>query len=372
MKDFGLWERLVARRRPVEMELEITARCNNDCRHCYINVPAGDAAARAAELSFPEIMALAEEAAGLGSVWCVITGGEPLLREDFADIYLGLKRLGLLVTVFTNACLVTPAHVELFLQYPPRDVEVTVYGASQDTYEHVTRRPGSWAAFRRGLQALLDGGVPVRLKAMVMRSNVHELAQMSSFCREHTKDYYRFDPLLHFRLDGAEARNADIRSERLTPREIVEVEQSDRERFGSLEEACASRAIAWQGADHDDCDHLLHCGAGMGTFTLGHDGTFKLCASLVHGDTVVSVRPGVQGALSLTQAWEEWAPRVLTLKGSDPLFLERCRGCALLNLCLWCPGHALLETGRMDDWVEYFCAVAHERAAAAGWREGSE
>ena len=54
----------------------------------------------------------------MGALWCLLTGGEPLLREDFAEIYLGLKRLGLLVSVFTNACLVTPEHVELFQKVP--------------------------------------------------------------------------------------------------------------------------------------------------------------------------------------------------------------------------------------------------------------
>ena len=38
--------------------------------------------------------------------------------------------------------------------------------------------------------------------------------------------------------------------------------------------------------------------------------------------------------------------------------------CGLINLCLWRPAHAALETGNMDEWIEYFCAVAHERARA--------
>jgi sulfatase maturation enzyme AslB (radical SAM superfamily) len=84
---------------------------------------------------------------------------------------------------------------------------------------------------------------------------------------------------------------------------------------------------------------------------------------------VVSVRPGAPGAVSLREAWEEHVPRVRELRGSDPEFLEKCRRCDIVNLCLWCPAHAALETGsgergRMDAWVEYFCAVAHARAAA--------
>src|SRR5208337_2328732 len=103
LPQFHLWEKMADRRRPLAFDLEVTARCNHDCRHCYINLPAGDAEARAAELSLEEISSIAGEAVSMGAVLCLITGGEPLLREDFREIYLALKRLGLLVSVFTNA-----------------------------------------------------------------------------------------------------------------------------------------------------------------------------------------------------------------------------------------------------------------------------
>ena len=126
---------------PMGFELEVTARCNNDCRHCFINLPAADAPARSRELTFTELVRIAGEAADLGCLWCLVSGGEPLLRDDFSELYLALRRTGLLLSVFTNACLVREGHVRLFRDHPPRDVEVTVYGAAEDTYERVTQRP---------------------------------------------------------------------------------------------------------------------------------------------------------------------------------------------------------------------------------------
>jgi MoaA/NifB/PqqE/SkfB family radical SAM enzyme len=375
IQQFALWDKLKARGAPLSFDLELTARCNNHCRHCYIDLPAGDAAAKAAEMTPAEILALAGEAVSMGAVWCLLSGGEPLLREDFAEVYLGLKRLGLLLSVFTNACLVTPAHVELLRCYPPRDIEVSVYGATRETYERVSRRPGSYDAFVRGLDLLLTSGVPVRLKAMALRSTAHELEQISAFCRARTKDYYRFDPLLHLRFDGDEARNAEIVAERLSPEEVVAVERADAQRFGALQKGCNDGTLISEDGEphrHPDgsvCDHLFHCGAGNGSFSVGFDGTFRLCNSLWHPATVVNVRPGAPGAVSLREAWTEVIPRVRGLRGSDPEFLAKCRTCGIVNLCLWCPAHAALETGsgeqgRMDAWVEYFCEVAHARAAA--------
>ncbi len=339
--------------------MEITARCNNDCRHCYINLTAGDRPAKAAELSVAEILDIARRAADMGAVWCLLTGGEPLLREDFPQIYLGLKRLGLLVSVFTNACLVTAAHVELFKKYPARDIEVSVYGATRATYDSVTRRSGSFAVFTRGLELLLGSGIKVRLKAMALRSNAHELEEISRFCREHTKDYYRFDPLLHLRFDGDPVRNEEIKTERLSPAEIVAVEAADEERLGALQRGCTSGDLVDPALEHCGCDHLFHCSAGKVSFTVGYEGTFRLCGSLWASGTTYDLRRG-----TLREAWEEFAPRVRDLRGTDPEFLQKCRRCALVNLCLWCPAHAALETGAMDVWVGYFCEVAHARAAA--------
>jgi len=163
-----------------------------------------------------EILSIARQAVEMGAMWCLITGGEPLLREDFSEIYIGLKRLGLLVSVFTNATLINDEHIALFKKYPPRDIEITVYGVTKETYEAVTRRPGSFERFIHGLDALTINGVRIRLKAMAIKANLHEQQAIAYFCRERTKDYYRFDPQLHLRFDGNPGRNEEIRAQRLT------------------------------------------------------------------------------------------------------------------------------------------------------------
>ena len=134
IQEFPLWAKMKEHRGLFSFDLEITARCNNDCRHCYINLPAGDMEARLKELTLEEIGSIADQAVALGALWVLISGGEPLLRDDFEEIYMLLKRKGLLVSVFTNATLIRERHIALFQKYPPRDIEVTVYGATERTY----------------------------------------------------------------------------------------------------------------------------------------------------------------------------------------------------------------------------------------------
>lgn len=352
-----LWGKHKGKRVPLSFDIEITARCNCNCRHCYINLPAGDRAARTHELTITELSDIAQQAVELGAMWCLITGGEPLLRPDFAEIYLMLKRKGLLVSVFTNATLVREEHLALFQKYPPRDIEVTVYGVTRATYETVTRQPGTFDKFRRGLDLLVNGEVSVRLKAMAIQANLDEQAAIATLCRTYTKDYFRFDPQLHLRFDGDPARNAEIRAERLTPEQIIGLEGADEERMNSLTKQCAT--LINNEFRHCGCDHLFHCSAGNSSFNVSYDGRFRLCSPLWAPETVYDLRQG-----TLAEAWYDFVPRVREMRSTKREFIETCRVCPLFNLCLWCPAHTHLESGELDGPTPYFCAVAHARAEA--------
>ena len=355
IQHFPLWDKFKNKRKPLSFELEITARCNLNCRHCYINLPAGDRKARARELTSEEILGIARQAADLGAVWCLVTGGEPLLRPDFADIYLGLKRLGLLVSVFTNATLISDEHVDLFKKYPPRDIEFTVYGVTGETFEAVTRRPGSFAKFMNGMEMLEAGGVSVRLKAMAIKSNLHEQEAIAEFCSAGTKDYFRFDPQIHLRFDGDVERNREIRSERLTPEQVVALEEADEARIEALRKDCDT--LINEEFTHYGCDHLFHCGAGNSSFNVSCNGLFRLCSSLWAEGTTYDLKKG-----TLAEAWNDFVPRVRDMRSQRKEYLETCRKCAIVNLCLWCPAHAHLETGELDGTTPFFCEVAHRRA----------
>lgn len=356
IQKFSLWEKIKKKRVPLYFDLEITARCNLNCRHCYINLPPGDEEARAREMSVDEIIDLARQAVELGSMWCLITGGEPLLRPDFPEIYMGLKRLGLLVSVFTNLTMINDQYIELFIKYPPRDIETTVYGVTPDIYEKITRRPGSFSRFMSGLDQLIENNVLIRLKAMALQSNLCEQDKIAAFSRTLTKDYFRFDPQLHLRFDGDPLRNDEIKSERLTPEQVVALEETDNKRIEALRRNCGN--LLNEEVTYFNDDHLFYCGAGNSSFNVSFDGRFRLCSSLWAEGTTYDLRAG-----TLRDAWYSFVPVVRDMRSKRKEFLETCCNCALVNLCLWCPAHAHLETGELDGVTPYFCEVAHRRAA---------
>ena len=64
---------------PISAQLDITYRCNERCEHCYLDHD------DKGELSLAEIKELLNQLAEAGVLFLTISGGEPLLRQDFFD-----------------------------------------------------------------------------------------------------------------------------------------------------------------------------------------------------------------------------------------------------------------------------------------------
>ena len=349
-----LWDQARGKRTLLSISLELTARCNNNCAHCYINLPANDPKARAAEISLEKIKEIIDESVSLGTLWVLLSGGEPLLREDFTEIYLYLKQKGMLVSVFTNATLISDEHIALFKKYPPREIEISVYGATPETHRQVTRK-NTFAAFLNGINKLKAAGIPFVLKTTLMRANSHELKEIAAFCKTHSDLGFRFDPFLHLRLDRDPVRNQEIMAQRLTIHEILELEADDPARISALKKQCADLRTPKAG-QQDDPGKLFRCVAGINSCCIAHDGTLKLCSSLTRKDCVYDLNAG-----SLTQGWQQFLPRVRGLRSTRRSYRETCGTCNLHDLCMWCPAVCDLETGDLDRPVPFFCDMALAR-----------
>jgi pyruvate-formate lyase-activating enzyme len=388
------------------IDIELTERCDNDCVHCCIALPEGDAEAELREMSTAEVRAVLTAAAALGALSVRFTGGEPLLRGDFPELYLCARRLGLKVMLFTNARGVTPELADLLARVPPLElVEVSVYGMSERTYEAATRRRGSYSEFRRGVELLLDRGVPFVVKGALLPGLAGEVAEFEAWAATlpaMTKPpaYSMFFDLRGRRECGGsaagatpatgvpapcdlEARNETIRRVRLAPAAGVAFLARDRERYmQGMREFC-TRFMRPPG------DVLFSCGAGHGACVDAY-GDVQPCLPMRAPETTVSLRveaggggeggtPGGPAAAPaafdparLRYALTEAFPRLRETKATDPEYLRRCAVCFLKGLCEQCPAKSWAESGTLDTPVEYLCEVAHEQARDLGLLEPGE
>lgn len=363
MDEARLWER----KRPalVTLDIELTERCNCNCIHCYINLPADDGNAIQRELSTEELQGILREAASLGCLRIRFTGGEPLLREDFSELYMSARRLGLRVALFTNATLVTPKLAELLASIPPlQPIEITVYGMERDSYESVTRTSGSFEAAWQGINLLLEGKVRFIVKGAVLPPNKMEVERFESWAStipwmDRSPSYSMlFD--LRSRRDSAE-KNHRIQSLRLSPDEVIEFTSRRREdHLREMRELC-SKFTQPPGRG------LFPCGAGVSGGCVDAYGTLQLCLLLRHPDTVYDLKEG-----SLAHAMREFFPKVRQLKAQNLDYLNRCARCFLNGLCEQCPAKSWMEHGTLDTPVDYLCEITHAQARNLGLLGGRE
>jgi len=327
---------------PISGTMELTSRCNLRCVHCYIS------GSREPEpgLGTEALMDVIDQIADEGCLWLLLTGGEPLLRPDFREVYGHVKSRGILPMLFTNGTLITDDTADFLASMPPYLVEISIYGSTEATSRRVTGVPGSLGMALAGLERLLDRGVRVGLKTMVMTLNSHEIGSMKTLAKDYGIQF-RFDTAINSGLDGD---HSPLRY-RLTPEETVELDARDEERMQECRELAEDFA-----ASEDGSGSIYQCGAGMNTFHVDAFGMLRVC--MMSRDRTYSIPEG-----SFREGWRSFVPEVLSRQwASDP----PCRTCRLRSLCGQCPAWGYLEHGDPEARVEYLCRTALLRAEALG------
>jgi MoaA/NifB/PqqE/SkfB family radical SAM enzyme len=317
-------------------DIELTERCNNDCIHCCINRPAHDAEARRREMTTEQVKDILQQATDLGCLQVRFTGGEPLLRPDFNEIYVYARRLGLKVLLYTNGCLLTPHLADLFARVPPlQEIEITVYGMHPESYEAVTRTPGSFAQFRRGVDLLLQRAVPFIVKGALLPQNRHEMGEFEAWAETilwmSRRPVYALFFNFRDRRDDA-GRNRLIESLRLTPQDGVSLLMRDEEAHREIA-AFAAKFAGLPG------DRLFKCSVCQGrNVSIDAYGRAQPCMDLRAQELTVDIA-GFEERASLQDALESFT-RLSDLRATNPDYLRRCARCFLNGLCEQCPARS--------------------------------
>jgi radical SAM protein with 4Fe4S-binding SPASM domain len=225
---------------------------------------------------------------------------------------------------------------------------------TKETYERVTRVPGSYERCLAGIRRLVDRGLPLTLKTMALTWNHHEVEAMEEYARSLGLDF-RFDSSLNPRVDCGANRNDELQ---IDPERALQIELGDAERAEELRKFCEH--VTRPDVEYDT-EHVYTCGAGQASFTVDPYGRLQMCQ--LARRSFHDLREG-----TFAEGWHELFPR---LRERTWQFNDVCRRCNLMALCGSCPGAAEMETGDPEGIIPGFCELTHLRAwAALGERSG--
>src|SRR6202046_825910 len=345
-----LHQRQSGQRAPMQVSIEVTRRCPLECQHCYNNLPMGDQDARSREMTTEEHFHMLDELVEAGCLWLLYTGGEIFARKDFLEIYTEAKKRGFLITLFTNGTMINERIANYLAEYRPFAIEITLYGATRETYEALTQIPGSYDRCMRGIRMLLDRKLPLKLKTVPTTVNRHEVYEMHRMAQQDFGVDFKFDPLVNPRIDCSQ-RPVELR---LPPEDAVGRDLHDaRRRAEALKLIERDMALP---ADAFASENIYQCGGGLTSCAIDPYGQISICV-LSHQESY-DWRSG-----SFSAGWDDFLGRV---RGKKKTRQSKCDACRTKTLCGMCAANGELEKGDAESPVEFLCEVAHLRTMALG------
>jgi MoaA/NifB/PqqE/SkfB family radical SAM enzyme len=174
---------------------EVNLGCNYDCEHCYLGEK------MFAGMDWPGRERLLQVMVDAGALWLQLTGGEPLIDPLFAETHAAAWDMGMMIQISSNGSrLDRPKTLDLLTARRPYRLTLSLYGATEESYDGMTRRRGSFRRFMRGLAAAHEAGLAMRINIVVSNRNAHEVLAMKAIADRfgiESFEYTNISPTIH-------------------------------------------------------------------------------------------------------------------------------------------------------------------------------
>ena len=322
---------------PLAGNFELTARCNFSCRMCYVHREED----RKKELSAEEWIALGRTAKDHGMLFLLLTGGEPLLRTDFAQIYTELRKLGLMISINTNGSLLTDELMEVFRQYPPTRVNVSLYGGSAQTYRDLCQN-AAYETVTANIRRMKAAGLSLKINCSVTPYNVQDIEKIHDFGKEIgipvQATTYMYPPV---RINGEQYGAAP---DRFSWEDAAKYMVLCREQYLTPEQLMAGIT---QTEDALDCTGEtgipMNCRAGRTAFWVTWDGRMLPCGMFPNEG--YSIR-----SMKFEEAWQKVREYTASI-----MMPAECSGCSKRDKCAACAAACIAESGDSTIKPDYIC-----------------
>ena len=339
---------------PLNGTFELTPCCNMACKMCYVRMTTQQQQAIAPLKTAAEWLELGRIAKERGMLYLLLTGGEPFMHPEFRQIMEGLHKMGLIISINSNATLIDEKTVEWLKKVPPVRMNITLYGASDETYGRLCCNPRGYTQVTKAIRLLQEAGISVKLNCSVTPYNCMDLEGIYAFAHEHHLQVqatsYMFPPL---RRDESMIGQND----RFTPQQAAyQSARIERYLYGEevfLHHMEIDAPMVISGELGEDCPDLttegegIRCRAGKCSFWVTWEGKMMPCGMFPSRSAPNAFTEGFDAA---------WQKNKILVQG---IRLPRaCASCQLKDSCHSCAAMVYTETGTFDQVPHYRCQMA--------------
>lgn len=339
---------------PLSGTFELTPRCNFNCKMCYIHSSDCNSLAER-EISAEKWIELGKRVKEAGTVFLLLTGGEPLMRKDFPHIYKSLNEMGFILSVNTNGSLITDEIFELFRAYPPHRLSISLYGASNETYASLCENE-KFDEVIKNIKRLKEAGIQLKINCSLTPYNCDDAEKIVKISKEIGVNIkiatYMYPPL------RKNDDNTGINSGRFTAFEGAyhkvrcDLMKNGKEKF--IERAQQLKSGIYlserECVEPPEEGEESHCRAGITTFWIDWQGNMSPCGMIPDEEYNVFER-------DFAECWEKTREKAGRIR-----MPAECTSCKYKTFCHVCAAACLCETGEYSKKPEYICEFSRNVA----------
>lgn len=330
-------ERALNEKKLVTASIEITEKCNLSCKHCYCHSQRED-------LAYNDIITIIDKLYDLGVFYLTFSGGEVFTHPDFGKIYLYAKRKGFIITILSNATLISNKMKEMLKKYKPELISISVYGIDEQEYIYFTGK-NSYNKLKENLDFFKENQINFRLKTVLTKDSYQSAINhdYEKLANKYDTDM-TYDPIIF----GNKDRNNTSLNQRLTAKEIVNIEKTFSDSLGYWQPRISS-------CSSESC---IKCGSGISSVSIDSKGIARICSLYIQDGIDFLSNKNEEIIHFLQQSHYQM---------QNNFTQSQCYKCNKKSICKWCSAYAYLEHQQPQNSIDFFCQLADERIKEFGY-----
>lgn len=163
---------------PINGSLELLPLCNMNCDMCYVRLSKAEMEQKGRLRTKEEWISLARQMKDAGTLFLLLTGGEPLLFPEFKELYKELQNMGMILTINSNGTLINEEWADFFAKHKPRRINITLYGADDQAYGKLCHYPAGFQKTVNAIRMLRDREIDVKINGSITLKNEEDIKKI--------------------------------------------------------------------------------------------------------------------------------------------------------------------------------------------------
>lgn len=315
---------------PLSVHWAITSSCNLRCTHCYMEK-------NSSYVSLENALQIISFLKKKGFLIVTLSGGECITHPNFKEIYMELKKSGMLINIFTNGTAFNDEIIELLGKYKPNKVEISIYGNDDESFYKTTGVRNGFTLFEKNVKALKQLNINVLIKAPITQKNCNHLNSFIDIAKKNNTEY-KFGTFVFPMLNG----DKETLKERLQAKDIIDIEFKDETNLNLFKDMVNKKGFNTVKFDNK-------CSSCLNNFVINSDCSFSYCGMMLEPKFKFSNEYEIEEAYLKVI---DYRSIVEEMYNDSP-----CSTCLKAAYCPGCPAHLMLENGNCTECNKYFNEV---------------